>query len=249
MIPHAKSHDERFLWERYDEAKQCHRKLICQHHPDRGGCTQRAAEINSIWRVLKERFAVRGIAMAVCLMILTGCQTSLPVSIMPPGTTAVLASKTQGIKNLVAPILPMTTGVLSALPNPGSVDIYSSVDLSTWEYLDTLPYTNSSMSVDMSQSQVFYRGQVSGISLNVFWDYSSDTNVTGYFIYTGSAPNQFTCKYDVGLVTNAEIFVQSSNVAAVIYLAATSYNSAGWESDFSPVISMTPSVPVLNIEP
>lgn len=247
IIPHAKARDERFLWDRYEEAKLCHRRLIARHHPDRGGCTKHAAEINSIWGTLKERFASRGISVAALLLvILTGCGTTPPEAIMPPMT----AAKAPVVRTLLsAPQVMQGTATLSAANNPGAVDIYSSADLANWEYEGTLPETNSVMSVDAGQSQAFYRGQVSGISMNVLWHASGDTNVAGYLIYTGPASGQYTESYNVGLVTNAQIFIGSSNVAPVIYLTATSYNAAGWQSSYAPEISLTPTVPVLNLQP
>jgi hypothetical protein len=55
---------EQTLWGWLDCAKQNHRRLIRLHHPDRGGCHQRAATINAAWDRVRELLARRGVAYA-----------------------------------------------------------------------------------------------------------------------------------------------------------------------------------------
>ena len=53
--------DERELWAAYESAKEVHRRLITRLHPDAGGNHEQAAAVNDLWRVIKRRFASRGI--------------------------------------------------------------------------------------------------------------------------------------------------------------------------------------------
>ena len=80
------------------------------------------------------------------------------------------------------------------------------------------------------------------ISLNVMWNATPDTNVAGYKVYYGTVSRQYTNAIVAGNATNCSISgVEPGNT---YYIAATSYNAAGWESDYSPEISFT--VPVVN---
>jgi hypothetical protein len=84
-----------------------------------------------------------------------------------------------------------------------------------------------------------------GLSLEVTWNASLDTNVVGYKLYYGTVSQQYTNVVVAGNVTDASISgIQSGNT---YYFAATSYNAAGWESSYSPEISYT--VPVINLPP
>ena len=122
-----------------------------------------------------------------CVAILSGC-SSTP-NITPP---ALPVAKAQAVHLTVAAQPASDAVTLSVMNNPGTVDIYDSTDLENWSYVDTVPETNSLLLVDDRQTFDFYRGQVSGIAMNILWSASPSTNVTGYFIYTGPSPNQFT---------------------------------------------------------
>ena len=53
---------EPHLWDYLEQARNNHRRLILQHHPDRGGCHEMAALINSAWQRVKELLARKGVA-------------------------------------------------------------------------------------------------------------------------------------------------------------------------------------------
>jgi len=132
----------------------------------------------------------------------------------------------------------------------GLVDVYSSTNLTAWTYVNTTSPNYPSISVDMSQPQTFFRGLVSGISLAVSWNSVNDTNVAGYNIYVSTNQNSFTIKYPVlgGNTTNTEIMVESLNQASVIYVAATSFNNAGWESAKCTPIAFNIPAPILSLQ-
>ncbi|MBI3849003.1 MAG: fibronectin type III domain-containing protein [Verrucomicrobia bacterium] len=87
-----------------------------------------------------------------------------------------------------------------------------------------------------------------GRSVTLAWDASTDAGVAGYKIYYGVASRAYTNLVSVGNATTATI---SGLVEGVTYFfAATTYNGAGLESDYSNEASYTvpvTSVPVVNI--
>lgn len=66
-------------------------------------------------------------------------------------------------------------------------------------------------------------GQTAPISVHLAWDPSPDTNVAGYYIYTGPSSGSYTSRIDVGNVTNATI----GNLAPgqTYYFVATAYTT------------------------
>jgi hypothetical protein len=80
------------------------------------------------------------------------------------------------------------------------------------------------------------------ISLNVAWSAIPDTNVVGYKVYYGTVSGQYTNVIVAGNVTN--ISISGVHTGNTYYFAATSYNAAGWESDYAAEISFT--VPVVS---
>jgi hypothetical protein len=48
------------LWELLEAACRNFRRLIRRHHPDRGGCAKRAAQLIAAWNLVKRHFARRG---------------------------------------------------------------------------------------------------------------------------------------------------------------------------------------------
>lgn len=52
------------LWQWLDTSKRNHRRLIRQHHPDKGGCHDYAAMINAAWDRVQELIARRGVSYA-----------------------------------------------------------------------------------------------------------------------------------------------------------------------------------------
>ena len=74
-------------------------------------------------------------------------------------------------------------------------------------------------------------GSVKAQSVSLNWQPSPDTNVVGYVIHYGISSHAYTQSVTVGKVTSASI----SGLAAgsTFYFAATTYDAAGNESDFS----------------
>lgn len=77
------------------------------------------------------------------------------------------------------------------------------------------------------------------------WDKSVDPTVTGYNLYYGNASRGYTNVVAAGAATTAA--VSNLTVGATYYFAATTYNLAGLESDFSAEVAYT--VPVPNTPP
>jgi hypothetical protein len=74
-------------------------------------------------------------------------------------------------------------------------------------------------------------------SIAVTWNVSTDTNIVGYRIYTGSVSRSYTNVLILGKVTNATI--SGLVEGTTYYFTATSYNTLGLESPFSSEISYT----------
>ncbi len=70
-----------------------------------------------------------------------------------------------------------------------------------------------------------------GQSITLAWDASGDSSAAGYKIYYGTTSRNYTNSVDVGNVTNATLNLPETGVT--YYFAATTYDSAGNESDFS----------------
>jgi hypothetical protein len=68
-------------------------------------------------------------------------------------------------------------------------------------------------------------------TVSLAWIPSSDTNVVGYNIYYGTASGNYTGKITVGNTTITTI--SNLTCGATYYFAATAFDSAGDESDFS----------------
>lgn len=73
------------------------------------------------------------------------------------------------------------------------------------------------------------------VRVTLAWDNSTDPTVTGYNIYYGVRSRGYTNIVNAGLTNTATV---SNLVASTTYFfAATAYNSAGLESDFSVEVS------------
>lgn len=73
-------------------------------------------------------------------------------------------------------------------------------------------------------------------SATLTWDAVTGTPISGYKVYVGEAPRQYTQTINVGTVTSST--VNSLTVGRTYYFAVTAYNSAG-ESDPSNEVSKT----------
>jgi len=74
-------------------------------------------------------------------------------------------------------------------------------------------------------------------SVNVMWDASTNTTVTGYNVYYGNASRNYASTVNAGLNVSAAL----SNLAngKTYYIAVTAYDALGNESDFSSEVSYT----------
>lgn len=70
-----------------------------------------------------------------------------------------------------------------------------------------------------------------GQSVSLSWDPSTDPNVAGYRVYSGTASHDYSGSLDVGSATGASVPVPLSGVT--YYFAVTAYDSLGNQSDFS----------------
>lgn len=78
-------------------------------------------------------------------------------------------------------------------------------------------------------------GQAGAASVTLVWNPSPDTSVTGYRIYYGVTPGQYTNSIAVGNVTSNSV---SGLVTGVTYyFATTAYDATGVQSPFSNEIS------------
>lgn len=68
-------------------------------------------------------------------------------------------------------------------------------------------------------------------NVTLSWDSSPDPSVTGYHLYYGVASRAYTNKVTVGKVTTAS--VSGLQAGVTYYFAATAFNSANLESDYS----------------
>jgi hypothetical protein len=74
-------------------------------------------------------------------------------------------------------------------------------------------------------------------SVTIAWDSSPDSGVTGYKLYYGTAPHAYDKVVSAGSTTQAT--ASDLIPGTTYYFAATAYNSAGTESDFSDEISFS----------
>jgi hypothetical protein len=77
-------------------------------------------------------------------------------------------------------------------------------------------------------------------SVTIAWDPGSDSNVVGFHVYYGVASRNYPYMLDAGDVTTATL----SNLldGVTYYVAATTYDATGLESDFSAELSFTVSL-------
>src|SRR5512138_424583 len=69
------------------------------------------------------------------------------------------------------------------------------------------------------------------VNLTLAWDPSPDPSAAGYNVYYGSASTTYTNTVSVGNTNAATIY--GLQTGTTYYFAATTYNLAGLESDFS----------------
>lgn len=88
-----------------------------------------------------------------------------------------------------------------------------------------------------------------GAQVTLLWDPSPDAaEVTGYYIYYGTASRTYTSKVNAGNVTTYTVSGLSPGVT--YYFAATAYTGSGLESDYSNELSYTvPSACTYSLAP
>lgn len=79
------------------------------------------------------------------------------------------------------------------------------------------------------------------MTLRLVWDPSPDAEVTGYYLYQGSATGSYTNIWDCGNVTNFTVIIPK--VAFPAYFSVTARNGAGEESDYSNEVRWPPYPP------
>ena len=78
--------------------------------------------------------------------------------------------------------------------------------------------------------------RVTAVSVSLAWNPSTNSTVTGYKVYYGTASGVYATNIAAGNVTNVTI---SGLASGTYYFAATSYDASGNESGYSSEISYT----------
>jgi hypothetical protein len=77
------------------------------------------------------------------------------------------------------------------------------------------------------------------------WDRSPDDSVTGYRVYYGTSPRNYTNSIVAGNILNTTISGLTSGMT--YYFAVTAYDASGAESDFSNEVAVMPGQPQLRL--
>jgi len=83
----------------------------------------------------------------------------------------------------------------------------------------------------------FAASVIAASSVTVAWNRSASTEIAGYRVYYGVASHTYTNKVDAGNATN--VVIGGLSTGTVYYLAATAYDTAGLESDYSTEAAFT----------
>jgi hypothetical protein len=77
-------------------------------------------------------------------------------------------------------------------------------------------------------------------SATLIWDRVNVTSLSGYKVYVGEAPGQYTRTLTVGNTTSSKVSstVNSLTIGRIYYFVVTAYNDAG-ESPVSNMVSKT----------
>ena len=82
-------------------------------------------------------------------------------------------------------------------------------------------------------------GNLTAITITIAWDANPQTdNVTGYIIFIGTAPGDYSQMVDVGNVTS---YIASGQDGIRYYISALAYRADGARSSLSPEISVLPT--------
>ena len=84
----------------------------------------------------------------------------------------------------------------------------------------------------------FFRAAITGSSVTLAWNASTDPIVAGYNVYYGGASRAYTNEICAGNATNATVF--GLTPLTMYFFAATTYAASGMESPFSSEVSYTP---------
>lgn len=78
-------------------------------------------------------------------------------------------------------------------------------------------------------------------TVTLAWDASAGPTVTGYKVYWGTSPSQYTNTVDAG--NNLQVTILGLSFGVTYYFAATAYDATGDESGFSNEISYRFAIP------
>lgn len=169
----------------------------------------------------------------ILLILVAGCaaQGPQPVkesAIMPP----VVAQAR--IVHSAAAIVPQPKTITLAVSRPAMLQ--ASPDLRNWQ---SLAFVTNSLTIPANDPQQFFRAVTTNVSVGLAWNPSADATVVGYKIYIGGESLEYREVRDVGNVTNCTV---THAAHATNYYAATCYDAAGMESDFSNEASYSPKI-------
>jgi hypothetical protein len=126
-----------------------------------------------------------------------------------PTSTSMTSSKT------------LTVTVNTSGRGAGTYNGTVTIKVGTW-YTTTIPVT---LVISAATSSPPSTPPPSTSSATVTWNAVTSTTVTGYKVYVGDVPSQYTQTINVGNVTSST--VNSLTVGKTYYFAVTAYNSAG----------------------
>lgn len=108
-------------------------------------------------------------------------------------------------------------------------------------FLLTIVLALDSSAATLALNSVIATPNGSTSSVNLIWNASPGTNVTGYAVYYGVASRKYTNRIDVG--SNFICTVSGLVSNQTYYFSANAYDAAGDESDFANEISVSTVVP------
>jgi hypothetical protein len=124
--------------------------------------------------------------------------------------------------------VPQATGSTFTITNDTDIGLYR---------LDVTAFTADGRRAG-STSHMF--SVLQGAQVSLTWDENSETDIAGYRLYYGSVSGQYDYVVDVGNQTNYTL--NGLRAGQTYYIAATAYNTSGYESDYSNEVNTVPSL-------